>query len=83
MTLSIDAAFDGGNISVVAIDGDRVDLEIRRDRYSSFYQWFSFRLAGARGRNVTLRIVNAGARRSRAAGRATRCAPARIGSPGA
>ena len=60
MTLSIDAAFDGGNIHAVAIDGDRVDLEIIRDRYSGFYQWFSFRLAGARGRNVTLRIVNAG-----------------------
>ena len=62
MTLSIDATFDGGNIGVLAIGDDRVDpgLEINRDRYSSFYQWFSFRLAGARGRRVTLRIVNAG-----------------------
>ena len=60
MTLSIDAAFNGGNIDVVAIVDDRIDLEIRRDRYSGFYQWFSFRLAGARGRVTTLRIVNAG-----------------------
>lgn len=60
MTLTIDAAFDGGNIELVAIDGDCIDLAIRRDRYSGFYQWFSFRLAGARGKNVTLRIVNAG-----------------------
>ena len=29
-------------------------------RYSSFYQWFAFRLAGARGRTTALRIVNAG-----------------------
>ena len=60
MSVSIDAAFDGGNIRVVSIEGDIIDLEIARDRYSSFYQWFSFRLAGARGRRVTLRIVNAG-----------------------
>ncbi len=62
MTLSIDAAFDGGNISVVAIHPDKgvVDLAIERDRYSAFYQWFSFRLAGAAGRLTHLRIVNAG-----------------------
>ena len=64
MTLSIDAAFDGGNIRVVEIrreDADlAVDLAIERDRYSAFYQWFSFRLAGAAGRITRLRIVNAG-----------------------
>ena len=60
MTLFIDAAFDGGNIDVVAIRGNTVDLAIKRDRYSAFYQWFYFRLAGA-GRGITnLRIVNAG-----------------------
>ena len=61
MPPSIDAAFDSGNITVCALDGDKVDLEIRRDRYSSFFQWFYFRLAGARGRTMSLRIVNAGA----------------------
>jgi murein tripeptide amidase MpaA len=60
MTLSINAAFDGGNIRLTAIDGDRIDLEIKRDEQSDFYQWFSFRLAGARGRSVHLRILNAG-----------------------
>ena len=60
MTLSLDASFDSGNIRLVDIDGDRIDLEILRDRYSGFYQWFYFRLAGAQGRRVTLRIVNAG-----------------------
>ena len=60
MTLSINAAFDGGNIRVVAIDGDRVDLEIVRDQGSDFFQWFYFRVAGVRGQRLTFRIVNAG-----------------------
>ena len=60
MTLSINAAFDGGNIRVLTIEGDRVDLAIAPDHGSAFYQWFSFRLAGARGRRLELRITNAG-----------------------
>ena len=58
MTLSISSAFDGGNIRVVAIDGDVVDLEIVKDHQSDFYQWFYFRLSGAAGREITLRITN-------------------------
>ena len=58
MTITINAAFDGGNIHVVAIEGDRADLEIRKDKDSDFHQWFYFRVAGARGRTLTLRIVN-------------------------
>ena len=46
MTLSVSSAFDGGNIRLVAIDGDRVDLEIVKDHQSDFYQWFYFRLTG-------------------------------------
>jgi len=60
MTLSINAAFDGGNIRVVAVEGDCVDLEIVADHLSDFFQWFHFRVAGARGRTLTFRIVNAG-----------------------
>ncbi len=60
MTIQINAAFDGGNIRLVAIDGDRVDLEIVKDHQSDFFQWFSFRVAGARGRRLALRILNAG-----------------------
>jgi murein tripeptide amidase MpaA len=60
MTVTIDAAFDGGNIVVVGQEGDRVDLEIARDAHSEFYQWFSFAVAGAAGRTLTFRIVNAG-----------------------
>ncbi|WP_375398232.1 M14-type cytosolic carboxypeptidase [uncultured Sphingomonas sp.] len=61
---AITSAFDGGNIRLVAIDdgGDRlcIDLEIATDNQSDFFQWFSFRLANAAGRKVTLRILNAG-----------------------
>ena len=59
-TLSINAAFDSGNIRLVRIDGDTIDLEIVADRQSDFYQWFFFRVAGARGRAITCRILNAG-----------------------
>jgi murein tripeptide amidase MpaA len=58
MTLSISSAFDGGNIRLVAIEGDRVDLEIVRDHQSDFYQWFYFRLTGGAGRALELRILN-------------------------
>jgi murein tripeptide amidase MpaA len=61
MTLTINAAFDSGNIRLVAVEGDRVDLEIVPDHRSDFFQWFHFRIAGARGRTLTFRILNAGA----------------------
>jgi murein tripeptide amidase MpaA len=64
MTMHVSAAFDSGNIIVKAgpdsAGADRFDLEIARDHRSDFYQWFHFRLVGAAGRLVTLRIVNAG-----------------------
>ncbi len=60
MTLSISSDFDGGNIKAVAVDGDRVDLEIVPDHMSDFYQWFYFRVSGAAGRDLTLRILNGG-----------------------
>ncbi|KQU62092.1 hypothetical protein ASG67_02880 [Sphingomonas sp. Leaf339] len=63
--LAINAAFDGGNIRVVSIDdaadGCRIDLEIVADHQSDFFQWFYFRIAGARiGQAITFRILNAG-----------------------
>lgn len=60
MTIQINAAFDSGNIRLIAIDGDRVDLEIVPDHQSDFFQWFHFRVAGARGQRLTFRILNAG-----------------------
>lgn len=58
--ISISAAFDSGNIIVEGGGGAHWDLAIRRDRMSDFYQWFHFRVTGAKGVPLTLRIVNAG-----------------------
>jgi murein tripeptide amidase MpaA len=60
MSLQINAAFDSGNIRLLAIRDDRIDLEIVKDHQSDFFQWFYFRVAGAAGRKLTFRIVNAG-----------------------
>lgn len=60
MSIHVDAAFDSGNIAVVAADGATFTLEIVPDAGGAFYQWFHFRVAGARGVPLTLRIVNAG-----------------------
>jgi murein tripeptide amidase MpaA len=56
--IDISSAFDGGNIRLVAADGDRVDLEIAKDHRSDFYQWFYFRVTGGKGRPLELRILN-------------------------
>ena len=64
MSITVNAAFDGGNIELVSIEGDTVNLTIRRDKDSDFFQWFYFRAAGlsggAEGRTVTFRVLNAG-----------------------
>jgi murein tripeptide amidase MpaA len=60
MTIQINAAFDSGNIVVTALKGDTATLEIRKDAHSDFYQWFHFRVSGAKGRAVTLNITNCG-----------------------
>ncbi len=60
MSIQINSAFDSGNIRLLQIDGDTVDLEIVADHQSDFFQWFHFRVAGARGKRLTFRIVNAG-----------------------
>ena len=61
MPLSINAAFDSGNIEVVdATDPQNVRLRIRTDAHSDFYQWFHFRVTGARGIPLRLVIENAG-----------------------
>ncbi len=59
--MHIDSNFDGGNAEVVAADDPAdIRLAIRPDRYAASFQWFAFRLAGARGVPCTIRIVNAG-----------------------
>ena len=54
--IEICAAFDGGNIEVLAIDGASARLAIPKDHNSEFAQWFFFRVSGAAGRELTLRI---------------------------
>ena len=55
--IQIDAAFDSGNIEVLSIDGTTARLKIRKDRESDFFQWFHFRVSGAAGRQLTLKIT--------------------------
>lgn len=58
--MHISDAFDGGNIDVIdATSADDVRLAIKADVDGKSRQWFSFRLAGARGVPCLLRIVNA------------------------
>ena len=49
MTITINAAFDSGNIVVDAVDGTSARLSIRKDRDSDFFQWFHFRVSCAVG----------------------------------
>ncbi len=61
MSVTVSSAFDGGNIVVVGGETASWDLEIARDHQSDFLQWFQFRVGGAAGIPLTLRIRNAGA----------------------
>lgn len=59
--IRIDAEFESGNVAEAAICApDRVDLSIRRDAHSEHYQWFHFRIHGAKGQTIQFRILNAG-----------------------
>ncbi|MFK7864701.1 MAG: M14-type cytosolic carboxypeptidase [Pseudohongiellaceae bacterium] len=52
--------FDSGNIKVVSqSDPQDIQLEIETDRQSEFYQWFHFRLSGAKGEKCHLKLLNA------------------------
>src|SRR3546814_18493562 len=44
MTISINAAFDSGNIVVESLAGTTARLSIRKDSESDFYHWFHFRV---------------------------------------
>ncbi len=60
MTISINVAFDSGNIVVDSIDGTRARLSIRKDRESDFFQWFHFRVTCAVGDELELAIAGLG-----------------------
>ncbi len=55
--IHVTAAFDSGNIEVLAISGAEARLTIRKDRQSDFFQWFHFRVAGAAGRELVLKLT--------------------------
>ncbi|MFV8783342.1 M14-type cytosolic carboxypeptidase [Microbulbifer sp. SA54] len=58
--MHISSAFDSGNIKVIDAHSDPIQLAIRLDNQSDFYQWFHFRLDGKIGNNYAMSIVNAG-----------------------
>lgn len=59
--ITVSDKFDGGNIRVVdASDPMNIQLEIRKDNASDFFQWFYFRLEGEVGQSCRIHIVNAG-----------------------
>jgi murein tripeptide amidase MpaA len=60
VALTIDADFDGGNILVQSAGEAQADLAIRPDAGGRWFQWFYFRVRGAGGRRLALRITNAG-----------------------
>lgn len=58
--MKINSDFDGGNITCLdASRADDIRLEIQPDNLSEFFQWFYFKLSGARGADCALKITNA------------------------
>ena len=58
--ITISSNFDSGNIICHAADDPAaIRLSIARDHQSDFYQWFHYRLAGAKGTGCTMTIENA------------------------
>jgi len=59
--MRISSNFDSGNIECLDCSKPAdIRLAIKKDHNSDFYQWFHFRLVGARGEDCALRITNAG-----------------------
>ncbi|WP_337840103.1 M14-type cytosolic carboxypeptidase [Rheinheimera sp.] len=57
--MKITCNFDSGNIDVIKADSPAdIQLAIRKDNNSDFYQWFHFRLNSSSLEPHTLRIVN-------------------------
>ena len=60
MRLHITSAFDGGNIIVhSANDPANIRLAIRHDNASDFFQWFYFRVSGAKDQDLHMVLENA------------------------
>ena len=60
-SITISSNFDGGNIDVIDVsDPLNIQLNIKPDNASDFFQWFYFRLEGQAGQRCRINIVNAG-----------------------
>ena len=58
--MHISSAFDSGNIVVLKADDPAdIELEIRPDAGEDHLQWFHYRVSGAKGTALTMRISNA------------------------
>jgi len=59
--ISITSNFDAGNIEVIsAAEAGNIQLKIRKDTQADFFQWFYFRVSGAKNTSLSLKILNAG-----------------------
>ncbi|WP_445424734.1 M14 family metallopeptidase [Alishewanella sp. HL-SH06] len=59
--MKITCNFDSGNIEVLhATDPANIQLAIRKDHQSEFFQWFHFRLNSSHTEPHTIKIMNAG-----------------------
>jgi murein tripeptide amidase MpaA len=57
----ISSQFDGGNIEIVECsEAGNIQLKIKNDHQSDFYQWFYFRASGIADLDCRYRIINAG-----------------------
>lgn len=58
--LKVSSHFDAGNIELISqSESGELQLEIRRDHQSDFFQWFYYRVQGAAEQALTMRMLNA------------------------
>jgi hypothetical protein len=50
----------GSDRSGEAEEADTIELKLRKDSHADIWQWFHFRLQGARHQETVMRILNAG-----------------------
>ena len=58
--MNISTNFDSGNIKVIdCSNAQNIQLEIEKDTYSDFYQWFHFRVQNVKEEECVFRLINA------------------------
>ncbi len=59
--VNITSKFDSGNIEIVnAKYPENIELKIRKDNKADHFQWFYFRVTGAKNTSLRMKILNAG-----------------------